>query len=83
YIQRAYHGPNSNNWKVQELVPREVAMLVPMVAILIWLGIYPQPVFNVFNQSSAVTMDEKMPLAAQAPSSVTHFSLLKLPGDKQ
>ncbi|MGH9402874.1 MAG: complex I subunit 4 family protein, partial [Terriglobia bacterium] len=83
FIQRAFHGPNSNNWKVQDLVPREVAMLVPMVAILIWLGIYPQPVFNVFNQSSAVAMDEKTPMAAQAPSSVTHLSLLKLPGDKR
>ncbi|MGH9351696.1 MAG: proton-conducting transporter membrane subunit, partial [Terriglobia bacterium] len=60
FIQRAFHGPNSNNWKVQDLVPREVVMLVPMVAILIWLGIYPQPVFDVFNPSSAVTMGEQV-----------------------
>ncbi|MGH9327335.1 MAG: NADH-quinone oxidoreductase subunit M [Terriglobia bacterium] len=48
-IQRAFHGPNSNNWSVRDLVPREVVELIPMVAILIWLGIYPQPIFNTFK----------------------------------
>ncbi|MGH9401958.1 MAG: complex I subunit 4 family protein, partial [Terriglobia bacterium] len=37
FIQSAYQGKNSNNWAVRDLVPREVVMLVPMVAILIWL----------------------------------------------
>jgi NADH-quinone oxidoreductase subunit M len=49
FIQRGFHGPNTNNWSVPDLVPREVVMLIPMVFILIWLGIYPQPVFNTFR----------------------------------
>lgn len=49
FIQSAYQGKNSNNWSVRDLVPREVVMLIPMVVILIWLGIYPQPIFNTFN----------------------------------
>ncbi len=48
-IQRAFHGPNSNNWSVKDLAPREVVELIPMVAILVWLGIYPQPIFNTFR----------------------------------
>ncbi|MGH9407711.1 MAG: NADH-quinone oxidoreductase subunit M [Terriglobia bacterium] len=64
FIQRAFHGPNVNNWKIQDLVPREVVMLIPMVAILIWLGVYPQPIFNTFNASSAVKMNETLPAAA-------------------
>jgi NADH-quinone oxidoreductase subunit M len=48
FIQSGFHGPNANNWSVQDLVPREVAMLIPLVAILIWLGVYPQPLFNTF-----------------------------------
>ncbi len=51
FVQAGFHGPNSNNWSVQDLVPREVVMLVPMVAILIWLGIYPQPIFNTFRST--------------------------------
>ncbi|MGH9469308.1 MAG: hypothetical protein ACRD1N_03065, partial [Terriglobia bacterium] len=49
FIQRAFHGPNSNHWQVRDLGPREVVELIPMVVILIWLGIYPQPVFNTFR----------------------------------
>ncbi len=50
FVQKAFHGPNVNNWSVNDLRPREVVQLIPMVAILIWLGVYPQPVFNKFNE---------------------------------
>jgi NADH-quinone oxidoreductase subunit M len=49
FIQSGFHGPNENSWSIQDLVPREVGMLIPMAGILIWLGIYPQPIFNTFN----------------------------------
>ena len=49
FIQSGFHGPNTNNWSVRDLVPREVGMLIPMVAILVWLGVYPQPVFKTFS----------------------------------
>jgi NADH-quinone oxidoreductase subunit M len=49
FIQRAYHGANVNNWKLADLSPREVTMIIPMVAILLWLGMAPQPVLNTFR----------------------------------
>lgn len=49
FVQRAFHGPNVNRWSVEDLVPREVLMLAPMMAILLWLGLYPQPVLNTFG----------------------------------
>lgn len=45
-MQRAFHGPNRHNWKVPNLNARELAIMVVMIAIIIWLGIYPQPVLN-------------------------------------
>jgi len=48
-VQHAFHGPNDHGWKIPDLVPREVVALVPMIALLVWLGLYPQPVFNVFR----------------------------------
>jgi len=57
FIDRAFQGQNSNRWSVRDLTPREVVMLIPMVAILIWLGIYPQPVFNTYNQSRVATFN--------------------------
>jgi NADH-quinone oxidoreductase subunit M len=49
FIQGAYHGPNTNHWSIPDLVPREWMIYVPMILILLWLGIYPQPVFNTFQ----------------------------------
>ena len=48
-VQRAFHGPNTNSWSVRDLLPREVLMLAPMMIALLWLGLYPQPVFNTFR----------------------------------
>ncbi len=49
FVQRALHGPNTNHWSVRDLKPREALMIVPMMAILLWLGLYPQPVLNTFR----------------------------------
>jgi NADH-quinone oxidoreductase subunit M len=49
FVQRAFHGSNVNRWSVEDLVPREVLILAPMMAILLWLGVYPQPVLNTFR----------------------------------
>jgi NADH-quinone oxidoreductase subunit M len=49
FVQRAFHGPNSNNWRIQDLVPREGVVMGFMIAVLLWLGVYPQPVLNMFE----------------------------------
>ena len=54
FVQRAFHGPNANQWAVQDLLPREVLMLAPMMVILLWLGFYPQPVLNTFRPAMNV-----------------------------
>jgi len=49
FVQRAFHGPNTNAWKLPELTAREVIAIAPMIILLVWLGLYPQPVFNTFR----------------------------------
>lgn len=49
FVQRAFHGPNTNAWKISDLTAREVIAIAPMIALLVWLGLYPQPVFNTFR----------------------------------
>ena len=41
-----------------DLSIREVAVLAPLVAIILLLGIYPQPVLNVINPSVGATLTE-------------------------
>jgi NADH-quinone oxidoreductase subunit M len=48
-IQRAFYGPNTHEWSLPDLGKRELLMLVPMMLILLWIGLYPQPLFRTFK----------------------------------
>jgi NADH-quinone oxidoreductase subunit M len=47
-VQRAFQGPNTRAWQFPDLSPREGIMMAAMIVGLLWLGLYPQPVFNTF-----------------------------------
>ncbi|MGH3184146.1 MAG: complex I subunit 4 family protein, partial [Streptosporangiaceae bacterium] len=53
-VQRAFHGPNRHEWRTPDLGAREALVLVPMMAVLLWLGLYPQPVINLATPSLAL-----------------------------
>ena len=48
-VQRAFYGPNVHEWRLPDLVKREVLILAPMIVVLLWLGLYPLPVLNTFR----------------------------------
>ena len=63
FVQYAFHGPNVHQWRLPDLSLREGIIVAPMVVVLLWLGLYPQPVLNMFRpamesleQHAAVTM---------------------------
>ncbi len=45
-VSRAFHGANDGAWKFPDLSAREMVVLGVMVAGLVWLGLYPQPVLD-------------------------------------
>ncbi len=50
-VQRAFHGPNYQKWKIHDFSAREAAITLVMMLCLIWLGLYPRPVFNTSRQA--------------------------------
>ncbi len=62
-VQRAFQGPNTHALQFPDLTPREGLMMAVMVIGLLWLGLYPQPVFN----TSAQALDN-LQRQAQMPS---------------
>ena len=50
-VQRAFQGPNAHAWQIPDLNRREGFMMAVMIVGLLWLGFYPQPVFNTFGQA--------------------------------
>lgn len=51
--QGVFHGPNPHHWKLPDLSFREWAILGPMMACLLWIGLYPQPILNTVRPSLA------------------------------
>ncbi len=63
-MKLAFFGPleNEENKKLKDLNARETWSLIPLVAIVIWLGVYPKPVLEPIDNSVKVLltfMDEK------------------------
>jgi|SRR3984885_11445554 len=50
-MQRAFHGKPSDEDKLRDLNRREIATLGTLMAFLIWLGLYPQPILNTSRAS--------------------------------
>jgi NADH-quinone oxidoreductase subunit M len=49
--QRVFFGKveNPKNEKLLDLSPRELATLIPLVAIALWIGVYPKPFFQILS----------------------------------
>jgi NADH-quinone oxidoreductase subunit M len=47
-FQRLLFGPNSNpkNQALKDLSPRELVVFAPVIAVILWLGIFPGPVMD-------------------------------------
>ncbi len=49
-IQTAFHGPNKEGWDLPDLTGREISMMTALIAAIVGLGFYPQPVLNTARQ---------------------------------
>ncbi|MBH0777757.1 NADH-quinone oxidoreductase subunit M [Nocardia bovistercoris] len=55
--QRMMTGPvREGNEKLYDLVPRELAVVVPLIAALIFLGVYPKPVLDFIDPAVHQTL---------------------------
>jgi NADH-quinone oxidoreductase subunit M len=45
-IQRIFHGEPREKWEMPDLNLREMVVMLSMMLILLWLGLYPRPVLN-------------------------------------
>ncbi len=55
--QRVMTGPVApGNERIRDLVPREVVVVAPLMALLLVLGVYPKPVLDIINPAVGNTM---------------------------
>ncbi|CAN5839192.1 NADH-quinone oxidoreductase subunit M [soil metagenome] len=71
--QRMMAGPiTDGNQTVRDLRPREVAVVVPLIALLIVLGVYPKPALDIINPAVEHTLNtigqhDPTPTTAEGP----------------
>jgi NADH-quinone oxidoreductase subunit M len=63
-MQKAFHGADKDKQPIRDLSKRETATLGAMMALLLWLGLYPQPVFNT-TRPALKHMQEIAPISPQ------------------
>ena len=70
-IQRILFNPldKPENTDIPDLNKRELALLVPLIAVIIWLGVYPAPVLRRMEGSAQLLVDR-----VQGSSTVTAVS---------
>lgn len=51
--QRTFQGPNEHRWRIPDLSAREAFVAAALVAALLWLGLFPQPVLDTAGQAIA------------------------------
>jgi NADH-quinone oxidoreductase subunit M len=72
--QRMMTGPvTAGNDKVRDLRPREIAVVVPLVALLLVLGVYPKPALDIINPAvnhtlSTINQHDPTPRTAEGPA---------------
>jgi NADH-quinone oxidoreductase subunit M len=61
-MQRAFYGQPKSEERLEDLSARELCMMMSLVLMLVWLGLYPQTVMN----TSAAAMAQVRHYYAQA-----------------
>ncbi|HKC37939.1 MAG TPA: NADH-quinone oxidoreductase subunit M [Gemmatimonadales bacterium] len=62
-LQRVIYNPlaNPENEKLTDLTPREITVLVPLVILILWIGIYPKPFLERMEPSSRALIEQLRP----------------------
>jgi NADH-quinone oxidoreductase subunit M len=66
-LQRVIYNPltNTENEKLTDLTPRELAVLIPLLVCILWVGIYPKPFLRRMEPSARQLIEQVRPGATQ------------------
>ena len=56
-LQKVFFGKKNNDWKMNDLSIREKVVSVSLVIIIVVLGLFPQPIFDVVKPSLLKTLE--------------------------
>lgn len=72
--QRMMTGPvTAGNESIRDLIPRELIVVAPLIALLLVLGVYPKPALDVINPAvthtlTTIDVSDPVPATAEGPA---------------
>lgn len=58
-VQKVFLGGKNNDWELNDLSIREKGVSISLVIIVVWLGLFPGPVFNITKPAILKTLDSQ------------------------
>jgi NADH-quinone oxidoreductase subunit M len=86
-VQKVFLGNKNNDWQLNDLNVREKIVSAAMVIVIVWLGLFPRPVFNIAKpallktldaQKEKITPDPGISKNEAAQKSISFFRLTEL-----
>jgi len=50
-VQKVFHGVPEKEWQLSDLNPREITVMSSLIVVIVWLGLFPQQVFDISKSS--------------------------------
>src|SRR5450756_1396552 len=64
-VQKVFFGNKNRDWEMNDLTVREKIVSASLVIAIVWLGLFPQPVFNTAKPALLKTLDAQREKAIQ------------------
>lgn len=59
-MQKIFYGPYAAEYTLPDLSLREKVIMVPLVVVIVWLGVFPQPVLNTTGKLVTTVLENKV-----------------------
>jgi NADH-quinone oxidoreductase subunit M len=69
-VQKTFFGTNVQQWRFPDLSSRETVSLAAMMAVILWIGLYPQPYLNTARGSLESLQEKAQFILQEQPAQV-------------
>ncbi len=59
-MQKIFYGAYAAEYTLPDLSLREKVIMVPLVVVIVWLGVFPQPVLNTTGKLVTTVLENKV-----------------------
>jgi NADH-quinone oxidoreductase subunit M len=77
-VQKVFLGNKNTDWKIHDLTLREKLVSASLVIVIVWLGLFPQPLFNTVKPALLKTLNNQKEITFQNQGSTSRDAYLFL-----